>query len=163
VGAICAQARAHTVEGTAIAPQLRIQRIEPPARPGIDELAAVLRAAWDADTAWIEDWHPRNPPRGQCGSTAIVLQDLRGGALMRGLVEETPGIRAVHYWNVLDIGQVDLTWQQFPVTARIVLGERVDRSELLVNRWFVDRYETLRARVTGVAAVGNAEPWMTTS
>ena len=102
--------------------------------------------AWGADTAWIEDWRPSNGARGQCGSTAIVLQDLRGGDLMRGLVEEGPGVRTVHYWNVLDIGQVDLTWEQFPSSARIVLGERVDRADLLVNRWFIERYVRLRRR-----------------
>jgi hypothetical protein len=115
----------------------------------VDDLAAVLRDAWRADTAWIDDWHPRNPPRGQCGSTALVVQDVRGGTLMRGLVEETPEQQkpTVHYWNTLDIGQLDLTWQQFPPSARIVLGEPVERADLLTSRWLTERYETLRARV----------------
>lgn len=76
-----------------------------------------------------------------------MLQDVRGGALMSGLVEEAPGVLTVHYWNVLDIGQVDVTWQQFPAAARIVLGERVEREDLLTSRWLTGRYETLRARV----------------
>jgi hypothetical protein len=57
----------------------------------------------------------------------------------------------VHYWNLLGVGRMDLTWQQFPATARIVLAERVERGDLLVNRWFVQRYETLRDRVSARA------------
>jgi hypothetical protein len=68
---------------------------------------------------------------------------------MRGLVEETPQQPklTVHYWNTIDIGQLDLTWQQFPASARTVLGEPVERADLLTSRWLTERYETLRARV----------------
>jgi hypothetical protein len=115
--------------------------------PSVESLAAKLRVSWSADTAWIDDWDMGNPPRGQCGSTALVVQHLCGGDLMRGLVEATRGDLTVHYWNALDVGQLDLTWQQFPAMARIVLGEHVDRANLLTTSWFSDRYETLRARV----------------
>jgi hypothetical protein len=113
----------------------------------IYKLAALMRRAWSADTAWIDDWHPRNPSRGQCGSSSLVLQDLLGGALMQGLVEDSPGPLIVHYWNHLAIGEVDVTWGQFDAAARIVHAEPVDRGDLLTNRWFTDHYEQLRARV----------------
>jgi|tagenome__1003787_1003787.scaffolds.fasta_scaffold19231227_1 hypothetical protein len=116
-------------------------------RPAVEGLAAQLRAAWNADTAWIDDWHPRNPARGQCGSTALVIQDLCGGTLLRGLVDEAGSDLTVHYWNALELGQLDVTWAQFPAAARIVLGEQVDREDLLTTPWLMRRYETLLTRV----------------
>jgi hypothetical protein len=117
----------------------------------IDEIAAAVRSGWDADTAWIDDWDARNPPRGQCGSSALVLQDLRGGALLRGLVA-VDGDQVVHYWNVLDLGQVDLTWHQFPPHARLVHSEVVERAELLPTTWFADRVALLAVRVDDALA-----------
>jgi hypothetical protein len=116
-------------------------------KPSIDEVAEHIRSAWRADSAWIDDWDAGNAPRGQCGSTALVVQDLFGGSLMRALVAVTPNDHAVHYWNVVGIGQVDLTWHQFPATATIVHGEPVERRDLLATAWLDGRYRALRDRV----------------
>jgi hypothetical protein len=116
-------------------------------RPAIEALVAQLRSSWGADTAWIDDWHPRNPSRGQCGSSALVIQDLIGGELFRGLVDESDGELTVHYWNALEFGQLDVTWAQFPRGARIRLGEHVRREDLLTTAWLARRYETLLERV----------------
>ena len=113
----------------------------------LSDLAAVLPRAWKADSAWIDDWDDRNPARGQCGSTALVVQDLCGGSLMCGIVLDRGFGRHVHYWNVLSGDPLDLTWHQFPSPARIVRSESVGRIHLLSTRWFIDRYEALRLRV----------------
>jgi hypothetical protein len=113
----------------------------------IDEIASIMSCAWRADTAWIDDWDPRNPPRGQCGSSTLVMQDLHGGALMRGLVEDSPNRLVVHYWNYLPAGEVDVTWTQFGASARLVRAEHVDRADLLASGWLIERYELLRDRV----------------
>ena len=126
-----------------VVPQRGMER---PVR-SIDELAAAIRAEWAADTAWIDDWSADNAPRGQCGSSSIVLQDHRGGELMSALVQEAPGDLTVHYWNVLDLGQVDLTWHQFARSARIVQAKVVTREDLLTTAWLTNRYEKLAARV----------------
>jgi hypothetical protein len=110
-------------------------------------LVAALTLAWKADSAWIDDWDDRNPARGQCGSTALVVQDLCGGTLMHGTVVAHPFTRHVHYWNVLAGDTVDLTWHQFHGRAHIVRSECVGRGHLLRAQWFTDRYEALRARV----------------
>jgi hypothetical protein len=115
-------------------------------------LAATVRAAWGADTAWVEDWCPHNPARGQCGTSSLILQDERGGTLERGYVE-TPGCAGrmtVHYWNRFEPGRADLTWQQFATSSRVVHGERVAREQLLANPWLTERYRTLRARLDNV-------------
>src|SRR5947209_6737791 len=114
-----------------------------------DPFAATLRSAWDRDTAWIDDWDADNPARGQCGTSSLVFQDDCGGDLVRGLVHETgkSAVPAVHYWNVVDDRHVDLTWQQFSDSSFVLRWEPVQRDELLVGRWFPDRYRELRTRV----------------
>jgi hypothetical protein len=116
------------------------------------ELAAAIRSAWSAETAWIDDWDSRNPARGQCGTSALVLQDACGGELVRGVVHETgrSSTPVVHYWNVLDDQHLDVTWQQFCAWAFVVRSERVERDQLLVNDWFVTRYRALRRRLDTV-------------
>jgi hypothetical protein len=120
-------------------------------------VAATLERAWHADTAWIDDWDATNPARGQCGSSALVVQDLCGGAVIRGLVEDaSPDGLIVHYWNRLEDDDADTTWQQFSLRARVVSGIEVDRTELLTSRWLVERYETLRDRVELVTCVSGS-------
>jgi hypothetical protein len=118
----------------------------------ISALAEVLPLAWSADTAWIDDWQAGNPARGQCGSTALVLQDLCGGDLVHGIVHDGRRAHIVHYWNVLDAGPIDLTWTQFGAAARVVRYEVVGRADLLWSAWFERRYETLRWRVDQLLA-----------
>jgi hypothetical protein len=85
-----------------------------------------------------------------------VLQDEHGGYLARGLVHDTgrSAEPVVHYWNVVRDRHVDLTWQQFSVSAFVLRWELVRREDLLVTAWFTERYVTLRERVDrlGVAA-----------
>jgi hypothetical protein len=123
-------------------------------------LAAVVRSEWSADTAWIDDWDPANPARGQCGTSALVLQDECGGEVVRGLVHETGTSRSptVHYWNVFGDRHVDLTWQQFPVRAFVIRSERVRRDDVLVNAWFTDRFAVLRRRLDARSATPSAVP-----
>lgn len=56
-------------------------------------------------------WSPAKPARGQCGVTALVLQDLLGGELLLAEVRNVDGSRqGVHYWNRLGGGlEIDLT------------------------------------------------------
>jgi hypothetical protein len=110
-----------------------------------------MRPAWSADTAWIDDWNARNPARGQCGVSSLVLQDECGGDLVRGWVHETgeSATPTVHYWNAFGDRHVDLTWQQFSDRAFVIRSEPVHRDELLVSEWFLARYARLRRRLDG--------------
>ncbi len=83
-----------------------------------DDLEAAVRAAWalDAcDPADAAEWSSASPARGQCGPTALTVQDLLGGDLLIADVLRTDGSRqGVHYWNLLPDGtELDLTRQQF--------------------------------------------------
>ena len=66
------------------------------------EIEPAVRSAWGIDTCDphdLADWHPGNPARGQCGATALVVNDLLGGDLVVGeetvtggrVVERPPG------------------------------------------------------------------------
>ncbi|RBY84230.1 hypothetical protein [Blastococcus sp. TF02A-26] len=81
-------------------------------------VTAAVRAAWSRETCDevdLADWTPGNPARGQCGVTALTVQDLLGGDLLLAEVLHPDGSRqGVHWWNRLPDGrEVDLTSEQF--------------------------------------------------
>src|SRR2546423_12595604 len=82
----------------------------------VEMLRPLLRAAWGPDTCdphGLEDWLPDNPARGQCGVTALVVQDLLGGDLVLGEVYVGQTKVSNHYWNRLPDGaEIDLTADQ---------------------------------------------------
>jgi hypothetical protein len=90
----------------------------------LTELEWAIRASWSAETCDPVDlpWSPSNAAKGQCGVTALVVQDLLGGELVMAEVRHADGSRqGVHYWNRLQGGaELDLTREQF---ATEVVGE----------------------------------------
>jgi hypothetical protein len=81
-------------------------------------IEALIRTSWSektCDPVDLPDWSTDNPARGQCGVTALVLQDLLGGELLAAEVHNADGSRqGVHYWNRFADGvEVDLTREQF--------------------------------------------------
>ncbi|WP_246868948.1 hypothetical protein [Saccharopolyspora sp. ASAGF58] len=104
-----------------------------------------------SDTCAPEDipaWHPGNPARGQCGTTALVLNDLFGGDLMRGDVHRGSEWVDYHWWNRLGGGvELDLTRGQFASNELVGPGggEPVSRPD---GKTRLDtEYETFRKRV----------------
>lgn len=83
----------------------------------LTELERAVRASWSHQTCDPIDlpWSEDNPPRGQCGVTALFLHDLLGGELLLAEVRNADGSRqGVHYWNRLPGGlELDLTRAQF--------------------------------------------------
>lgn len=65
-----------------------------------------LRDAWSPESSslWTED----NPARGQCGVTALVVQDRFGGE-----IRKTPTEDGTHFYNYIDGQRYDLTAEQF--------------------------------------------------
>lgn len=121
------------------------------------ELEPLLRAAWDAETCDPVDlpWSPGNPSRGQCGVTALVLQDHLGGELLLAEVTyEGGGSQGFHYWNRLRDGiEVDLTRAQF--APHELVGEpRVVERPPGPPRRCREQYERLRERVCPPAVGG---------
>lgn len=114
-----------------------------------------IQEAWCRETSSDpNNWTPENPAYGQCAVTALVVQDLLGGKLMRGVIN---GVS--HYWNVISVNTdqtwkvqaLDLTAQQFHGVTKWE-GEMLERSREYVLS-FPDtkrRYELLKARINGV-------------
>ncbi|MER7489916.1 hypothetical protein ABTY20_29310 [Streptomyces sp. NPDC126497] len=115
----------------------------------LTDIERAVRSSWDADTCTPEyraRWTPDNPARDQCGVTAMVLNDLLGGELLRGEVL-VDGVRTdYHWWNRLGMGvEMDLTREQFGPEEIVTEGVVVPRPPKLVR--LREEYELLRARV----------------
>lgn len=130
----------------------------------LELLRPILRAGWGADTCDphdLHDWHRDNPARGQCGVTALIVQDLLGGELVLGEVFVGDTRVGHHYWNRLPGGRdVDLTADQFH-PREVIVGGQVQRRPPGTPRRCRQQYETLSQRVLaaldGSAASATAE------
>lgn len=73
-------------------------------------LTEALQRSWCRETSSVPDeWSEQNPARGQCAVTALIVQDMLGGILLRTVIQGES-----HYFNQLPDGEnVDLTLQQF--------------------------------------------------
>lgn len=88
-------------------------------------------------------WRPERPAHGQCAVTALVMQDLLGGVLLRTVNE---GVS--HYWNRLPDGtELDLTRSQFDKWSPDEIVER-DREYVLSFPETQRRYDLLKERLT---------------
>ncbi|WP_305788245.1 YunG family protein [Symbioplanes lichenis] len=116
----------------------------------LEELRPALRAAWGRDTCDphdLDDWTPRNPARGQCGVTALVVQDLLGGELVLAEVHVAGVKVGHHYWNRLPGGrEIDFTADQFRTEERVVGGAVQSRPAGPPGRCR-EQYELLRGRL----------------
>lgn len=72
-------------------------------------LRTQLERCWCAETSfWPQAWTPEIPSVGQCAVTAAVVFDRFGGEIRRAVNQEV-----LHYWNLLNGFDVDLTRDQF--------------------------------------------------
>jgi hypothetical protein len=89
-------------------------------------IEGIIRSSWGADTCPPDVhnpvWDPANPARGQCGVTALVVNDLLGG------------------------DEVDLTRDQFGPEEIVTAAVAIARPTTPMNRGR-EEYLTLRRRV----------------
>jgi hypothetical protein len=116
-----------------------------------EDIEAAVRAAWARDTCDpvdVEDWSPASPARGQCGTTALTINDLLGGELLVAEVLHADGSRqGVHWWNRLPDGtEIDLTREQFSRHEVIQQPRAMQRPSELPKR-AAEQYLTLKQRV----------------
>jgi hypothetical protein len=114
------------------------------------DLENALRSAWARDTCDPDDlatWRSDNPARGQCGVTALVLQELIGGQLILGDVHVDAVRTGRHWWNQLPGGlEVDLTREQFRADEVVSGGQVIERPPGPPRRCR-QQYDLLRGRV----------------
>ncbi|MGW6285595.1 YunG family protein [Streptomyces sp. NPDC055107] len=117
----------------------------------LSDIERAIRDSWSAETCtpeYRDRWTPDNPARDQCGVTAMVLNDLLGGELIRGEVH-VDGVRTdFHWWNRLGPGvDVDLTREQFGPEEAVVGGDVIVRPPVGEWRRLQEEYAILRDRV----------------
>jgi hypothetical protein len=107
-------------------------------------MTKALSQSWSRDTsAEPQAWSEATPARGQCAVTALVVQDLLGGELLRCDVGNTS-----HYWNRLPSKrEIDLTRHQFGPDFEPRTIEERSRDYVLAFSDTRNRYGKLRKRV----------------
>lgn len=112
--------------------------------PMPDDVGKIIAGCWNRCTSYDPTgWSTTNPAWGQCAVTALVVQDLFGGVVLRGFVN---GIE--HYWNRLpNETEVDLTRAQFPEIRDVAAVTPVSREFILASPSTSGRYQDLRRRV----------------
>lgn len=115
------------------------------------DIERAVRSSWSADTCTPEfrsRWSADNPARDQCGVTAMVLNDLLGGELLRGEVLVNGERVDYHWWNRLGMGvEIDLTREQFGPEEIVTAGTVIPRPPVTEWRRLREEYELLRGRV----------------
>jgi hypothetical protein len=119
----------------------------------------VIRASWSSASCDPVDapWSPENPAKGQCGVTALVVQEHLGGDLLMAEVRHADGSRqGVHYWNRLPDGEeLDLTRAQFVAGEVVLEPQVVDRPADLSGGRVYGQYVVLATTVReGLARLG---------
>lgn len=76
------------------------------ARADPDRLKARLERAWSRETSSL--WTAETPARGQCGVTALAVQQLCGGEILM-----TPTAAGPHFYNRIAGQRRDFTAAQF--------------------------------------------------
>ena len=108
----------------------------------IDYLKKLLDDCWSYETCspgFKNIWVSHNPSLGQCAVTALIVNDMFGGKIMRCMTSS-----GSHYYNLIDDTIVDLTVGQFLGEMPLYdIGEERTREYLLSNEDTKDRYMLL--------------------
>ena len=70
------------------------------------DLLKTLKTAWSLESS--RSWSKENPAKGQCSVTALIVEDLFGGEILK-----TKTIGGTHFYNRIDGIRHDLTSSQF--------------------------------------------------
>jgi hypothetical protein len=123
----------------------------------LTQIEDAIRASWcreTCDPVDLDEWSESNPAKGQCGVTALVIQDLLGGELLIAEVRHADGSRqGVHYWNRLSCGtEIDLTRTQFANGELIGRPGLVTRPRNTDEGRMAEQYRLLAGRVASQLA-----------
>lgn len=103
------------------------------------QINEALIESWSIKTS--SKWTIRNPAKGQCGVTALIVQELYGGEIKKTKVGE-----AWHFYNLIEGQRFDFTETQF--------NEELNYTDVESNREeaFIDtnekQYSILKEKLT---------------
>ena len=100
----------------------------------LEQMREALRASWSIHTSSL--WTAANPARGQCSVTALAVQRLLGGEILKTRVGS-----AWHFYNRIAGQVVDFTAEQFE-TLPEYLDVPATRAEALADT-SSEQYEAL--------------------
>ena len=119
----------------------------------VKNVIEALEKSWSAETSYDpNDWSTKNPARGQCAVSSLIMQDFFGGEIVR-FAAESNGVYEKHYANIIEGSLIDVTRSQYPDTAVLVinspdLGDFSSlRERILSDDDTKRRYELLKKRV----------------
>jgi Acetyltransferase (GNAT) domain len=72
----------------------------------LDDVVEAIKQSWSASSS--RRYSEQEPSLGQCAASALVLQDLIGGTILKQLVPE-----GMHFYNQIDSKAVDATGAQY--------------------------------------------------
>jgi SAM-dependent methyltransferase len=98
-----------------------------------------LQQSWSAETS--SKWQCDNPAAGQCAVTALVVQEMLGGDILKTNIDG-----AWHFYNRLGGRRVDFTTGQF--VSPIGYDDIVSNRDEAFNETSASQYELLRSCVT---------------
>ena len=107
-----------------------------PDGPRFADVEAALPSSWSIKTSG--GWQAHNPARGQCNVTALLVNDLYGGDILK-----TPLPDGDHFYNRINGDRIDFTAEQFDSPIGYV-DLPSDRTEALAGTT-LEKYEALRS------------------
>ncbi|UQZ32725.1 hypothetical protein C2I18_03625 [Paenibacillus sp. PK3_47] len=75
-------------------------------KPAVEEVMEALFKSWSLETS--SKWSENNPAKGQCGVTALLVNDLLGGEICKTKLPD-----GWHFYNIINGQRYDFTASQF--------------------------------------------------
>lgn len=108
-----------------------------------------IKKSWDKKTCHPEDskkWSEKEPARGQCGVSVLIIQDYFGGEIAFNRKHK-------HVWNILPNGShYDIAKDKFPKEVKVEVEGTITRNNMFYTESAKKakvrkRYDLLSARV----------------
>lgn len=94
-------------------------------------------------------WTEENPLWGHCAVVSLLAQELFGGELVKGDLDQYPKYSYLksHFWNRIDGADIDFTSEQYTdITYKDLKGEVVSRESILDYPDTPERFKLLKER-----------------
>jgi hypothetical protein len=109
----------------------------------VSNLYYALQHSWSKQSSSY--WTKNNPALGQCGVTALVVNDYLGGEILKTKLKE-----GWHFYNCIDAQVIDFTEEQF-ISPPVYLNFPSSREEAYQNTNLF-QYSALKTAVAEILA-----------